>query len=165
MMTCQTIAWVLNDFWIMGFLVLAGWTTNNMNLYSAAVCMDSLSKGHSEKRRLTLVAILGTALALAHVLDHLALFLQVLAIFVGSMGAVILANFLLVKVPRMGMNLTAWAGGITFGLFNLFHFGSITSIAILDAFLGSVVIILLSSTLYDFLTRIRERSKLQRNEF
>ncbi len=132
LMKPNTFFW---NLWVMLFMILAGWTTNNTNLYSAAVCLESIWKNAQEKLRLTVVAIIGTLLALAHVLDHLTLFLQALGIFVGSMGAVILTNFLSKGESAIGISLLAWSLGVTMGLLNLFQMAVLTPIAVLDAFL------------------------------
>lgn len=129
------------NLWIMLFILIAGWTTNNTNLYSASVCLQALCKNLSEKARLLTIALLGTFLALGHVLDHLTLFLQMLGIFVGSMGAVILANYLMNGRLQIVMSFLSWVFGVLAGLLNLFHIFSLTSISILDAFL-------ISSTIY-----------------
>lgn len=130
------------NLWIMLFMILAGWTTNNTNLYSAAVCLETIFKNTNEKIRLTIVAGIGTLLAMAHILDHLALFLQMLGIFVGSMGAVILTNFLFSGKPQIALSLFAWGLGVTFGLMNLFQVISMTPIAVVDAFLVAAILTL-----------------------
>lgn len=123
------------NLWVLSFMILAGWTTNNTNLYSAAVCLGSIWKNAGEKLSLSLVALIGTVLALAHVLDHLTLFLQALAIFVGSMGAVILTNFLSGGKTFILISLIAWSLGVMMGLSNIFQLAVLTPIAVLDAFL------------------------------
>jgi cytosine permease len=134
LMNPQSFLW---NLWITLFLLLAGWTTNNTNLYSASVCLESIWKGLSEKLRLTLVSGMGILLASAHVLDHLGLFLQMLGIFVGSMGAVILVNFLAASkgTTQVKMSIISWILGVLIGLLNLFHVVDISPIAVLDAFL------------------------------
>lgn len=137
MMISDSTFW---NLWVMLFMLLAGWTTNNTNLYSASVCLESIWKGASEKTRLIVIAGLGTTLALMHVLDHLTIFLQGLGIFVGSMGAVVLTNFILNTKSCFEISLLAWVFGIIMGLLNLFQLIALTPIAVLDAFLMATLL-------------------------
>jgi cytosine permease len=123
------------NIWVMLFMVLAGWTTNNTNLYSAAVSLESIWKNSHEKLRITAVAMIGTMLALAHVFDHLTFFLQMLGICMGSMGAVILTNYISKRECDLRFSFMAWGLGVLIGLLNIFHIATLTPIAVLDSFL------------------------------
>lgn len=140
LMKPNTFLW---NLWILFFMLLAGWTTNNTNLYSAAVCLGAICKNIKEKACLAIIAICGTCLALAQVLDHFGLFLQMLGIFVGSMGAVILTNYISQATPKIAVSLSAWGLGVAFGLMNLFQMLSLTPIAVLDAYLIATLLTLL----------------------
>ncbi len=143
------------NVWVMLFMLLAGWTTNNTNLYSAAICLKTILPHQlTEKSRLVFVASLGVILALAHVLEHLSLFLQILGICIGGMGAVILANYLSRANSPTVFNLSVWGIGMLMGFGNLFDKVSITSIAVLDAFLIATILILLGKVyeIFDYRT-------------
>lgn len=131
------------NIWVAIFLVLAGWTTNNINLYSAAISLQSIFKNTSEKMATLCVGIAGTLLSCFNLLNHLELALDIMGIFIGSMGSVVLTRYLLVEY--VGLTLSprdyswcffGWSVGIFAGLISMSGF-SFTSIALLDAVLGA----------------------------
>lgn len=133
------------NIWVAMFLVLAGWTTNNLNLYSSAISLQSIFKNLSEKNSLILVGLLGTLLSSFDLLSHLELVLDVIGIFIASMGAVVLCRYLLLEYFGLRLSqkdysrcLYTWCVGIAFGLIGMKWY-SITSIALLDAVLGAFV--------------------------
>lgn len=131
------------NLWVALFLILAGWTTNNINLYSGAVCLEPLLKIQSEKKRILIFGSIGTALSCFNFLSNLIAILDIMGIFVASMGSVIITRYLIEKMQRFPVrkedypwHFFAWGLGIILGLSSMNNF-SLTSIPVLDATLGS----------------------------
>ncbi|MBS0621751.1 MAG: cytosine permease [Verrucomicrobia bacterium] len=81
-------------YWIVFFLVLAGWTTNNNNLYSAATCLHLLIPKWSQSWKMGVLGVVGSCLAALPLLDHLPLVLKVIGVIVTSGGAVTITAYL-----------------------------------------------------------------------
>ncbi|HEV8053168.1 MAG TPA: hypothetical protein VGP47_11800 [Parachlamydiaceae bacterium] len=131
--------------WVALFLVLAGWTTNNLNLYSSAICLQSIMKKIPEKSATLYVGIAGTFLSCFNLLEHLEFVLDVVGIFIASMGSVVISRFLaaeyfgLMLTPKdHSKSLIAWTIGIAVGFISISGY-SLTSIALLDAVLGAFI--------------------------
>lgn len=101
-------------------LIVAAWTTNVMNVYSAGLALGGLFGWPAERRGLaTLIAGgLGSALAAAGILDRLMGFLSLLTLTVMPIAGVMIATWWL--VPRSNgptrpwhpAGLLAWAAGV-----------------------------------------------------
>jgi cytosine permease len=144
------------NIWVAIFLILAGWTTNNVNLYSSAMCLQTIFRKLSEKRALLYVGMAGTFLSCFDLLKHLEMVLGVIGIFIGSMGAVVLTRYLFLEYYGKQLSsrdhfnsLVTWACGIIVGFFSLIMGYSLTTIPLLDAVLGASV-----STVFFTLTPI-----------
>jgi purine-cytosine permease-like protein len=131
------------NLWVALFLILAGWTTNNINLYSGAVCLEPLLKIKSEKLRTLLFGGVGTFLSCFNFLNHLIIVLDVMGIFVASMGSVIITRYLIEQVKKLPVtsndypcHFLAWMLGLAMG-FSSLNGVSLTSIPVLDATIGS----------------------------
>lgn len=134
---------VLWNLWIALFLILAGWTTNNLNLYSAVVCLESLLKKQTTRNCTLLAGGVGTFLSCFNLLNHLELALDLMGVLVASMGIVIITRYLIVQFngPPISPNderwhLVAWILGIAVGFYSLIGY-SLTSIPVLDAAIGA----------------------------
>jgi purine-cytosine permease-like protein len=133
------------NIWIALFLILAGWTTNNLNLYSAAMSIQSIYKNVSEKSLTLLLGLVGTVLSLFDLLAHLEAVLDLMGILVVSMGSVIIFRYAIVQMIGQGnrpcyhpLNIYAWAIGIGFGLLSLTDY-SLTAIPLVDAIIGTAL--------------------------
>lgn len=131
------------NIWVALFLVLAAWTTNNLNLYSGVVCLESILKAWSDKKRTLLFGGIGTIISCFNLLNHLELVLDVMGIFIVSMGTVIITRYLILQFNRMEItqqdyrqHFVAWLVGITLGFLSMKGLG-LTSIPVLDATIGS----------------------------
>lgn len=126
------------QIWVSSFLILAGWTTNNTNIYSAAVTLESFFPKLNHKFRTLIIGILGTIAACFPMIAHYEHALSGMTILVGSMGAVVMVSFLFnryfgehsYKLPA----LVAWIMGSLVGLINFVGYFKITSSALLDTF-------------------------------
>lgn len=139
--------------WVTSFLILAGWTTNNMNLYSGAASACSFLRNNLSFATTTLLfGFLGTLLANINLLEHLELFLEGMGIIVASMGSVIITRYLFVQISGNKvspadyiLHFLAWGIGASAGFLSLNGF-SITPVAVLDAaiaaHLGTYLILL-----------------------
>jgi|694.fasta_scaffold35750_3 cytosine permease len=138
------------NIWIACFLILAGWTTNNLNLYSGVVCLESIFENSSEKSRNLCLGLIGTALSCFNLINHLEVVLDGMGIFVSSMGSVILTSYLLYKQVNRGpaSYIFAWIVGIIIGFLSMAGY-SLTGMPVLDAMIGA--------SLGMSLTMIRER--------
>lgn len=100
------ITLVLSDLGIpvlgMIVLILSTWTTNTLNAYGAGlnvVMMFSLKE--SSRGRVTLISgSVGTILAVLGILDHLALFIDLLGATLTPMAGVIMADYFILKKGR-----------------------------------------------------------------
>jgi cytosine permease len=136
-------------------LVLATWTSNDKNLYEAALGLSSLLPG-VERWKLTAVAgAIGTLVAAAGIFQHFITMLIGLGITIGPIAGVYFADFLVRRdayegdAPAGGPSvrwsaMAAWALGILAGLATLppdeFGFGllRLTGVSALDAFLAAM---------------------------
>lgn len=144
------------QLWIAFFLIFAGWTTNNTNLYSAAVALEQLVWKKNSVARYVLVGAVGTALSCLNLISSFAPILNAMGILVSSMGAVIICNYGFNQIFDKNVNeygnyhyiinIVSWAIGTIFGFCNMFKFVSITGIELLDAFIagGLATLILLA---------------------
>ena len=140
------------NIWIAVFLVLAGWTTNNLNLYSASVSLGVVAKSSSMEARTWMIGCFGTLLACFDVLSHLVSVLNTIGVLISSMGAVIITRYILeqlsgipVTARDQSKHLIAWAMGLLFGFCGMNGL-SLTNISGLDAMIGAALGTL--STLY-----------------
>jgi cytosine permease len=126
------------NLWISLFILLAAWTTNTTNLYSATVCLDSLVKNKSHYIRCIITTAIAVGISLLNILEHFSLFLNVLVVVVGSLGAVILSAYCLqgdvTSARTQKGNLLGGIAGIAIGLSSVFHMFSLSGVAIVDAF-------------------------------
>lgn len=136
---------MLWNIWIASFLILAGWTTNNVNLYSGVVCLEFLWKKSSAVVRTVLFGGVGTVLACCDLLTHFETVLDVMGIFITSMGAVVITRYFLAQFKGLHTaphhqkwHFLAWACGIACGFISMTH-GMLTSIPVLDATIASCV--------------------------
>lgn len=133
------------NIWVALFLILAGWTTNNINLYSGAICLRSILKNISQKKATLWIGTAGTLLSCFDLLNHLELVLDVVGIFIASMGSVVLTRYFFLEYYGLQLSsrdysnsMLAWALGIAVGFISIMGY-SLTTIALLDAVLGASI--------------------------
>lgn len=120
--------------WVIAFLILAGWTTNNANLYSAAISLKTLAPKIEDNKRIILIGFLGTLLSCLDLLNNLNVALDLMGILLGSMGAVIVFYFAFRESENENKNIAIWLLGVISGIISYFGY-SILNIPVLDAFL------------------------------
>lgn len=133
------------NLWIASFLILAGWTTNNVNLYSGVMCLETIFKNSSEYLLVIAFGVASTSLSCINLLDHLHLVLEMIGLFIGSMGGVIFARYLLalrkgweLLTKEHQAHLVAWVIGIAVGILSWLGITA-TGISVLDATLGAAL--------------------------
>jgi len=159
------------NLWIALFLILAGWTTNNLNLYSIVDCFNQLIKNQTAKGRTLLGGGLGTFLACFNPLNHLEIVLSMIGILVISMGGVILARYSLALFNGLAVtkqderwHLAALLLGIGMGFYGILGY-SLTSIPVLDAALGAglgTCLILTKGKVVALVSIFKKRNRINR---
>ncbi len=129
---------VLWKGWVLAFLILAGWTTNNANLYSATVSLQTLAPSLNDKSRTLLIGFTGTILSCFNLLENLILVLDLIGIVLGSMGAVMMFHFAFKQLKNEKENIISWIVGFLCGLCGYFGY-TILKIPVLDAFTFALI--------------------------
>ena len=122
--------------WVVCFMLLAGWTTNNVNLYSAALSLRSLFSQLSFSRLMAMAGLGGCLLVFIPLLDQFATSLDLIGIFVASMGLVMFMAYILESGSMHANSFSiwlAWSIGIGSGLFVKFLPAWGTGAPVLDA--------------------------------
>ncbi|MDP1836322.1 MAG: hypothetical protein Q8K75_10415 [Chlamydiales bacterium] len=122
--------------WIALFLLIAGWASNNTNLFSAVISAEVLAPTISHDKRTLALGAFGTLLACLNVGQHVEQVVTVLGIGVSSMGGAMIAAYLLNSTATM-RNLFSWSLGYGVGLLAFFQIITLSDIALLDAFVCS----------------------------
>jgi len=140
--------------WVGLFILLAGWTTNNTNLYSASMGMRAICPKLSEKKITLIIGAFATLLSLLPLLESLSLVLDFMGIFVASMCGVIITAFCMKKfgLHELSQKL-AWVMGIVAGLLNMFLGSCFTNIAIVDALIASSFTLILMRVITTLLNK------------
>lgn len=73
------------------FILIAGWTTNNMNLYSAAINLKNLVPSLKESHSILIVGVISSLLAYVNPFEYL----DFIALLASAMGGVMLISFIL----------------------------------------------------------------------
>ena len=140
-------------------LVLATWTTNVANAYSAGFALLSLTKGKDEKRAFyTLLAgVIGTLLAVLGITNYFGNFLNILAAFIPPVaGVVIMDYFVIQKADPLKWKATEgvnWAGIISW------IGGSVFALAFPSIFVPTINGIVVACVLYVILYPVLAKSK------
>jgi cytosine permease len=141
----DSLAW---NIWVCAFFMLAGWTTNITNLYSAANCLGTLLPQCTERKRMAMIGSLGLVLAMLQILNYFTIVLQIIGIMVGSMGCTLLMRYLLNRLGYVFIStsrqqkrlLIVWGIGSLAGLISLSQMIVLTSIPLLDACLSAMLL-------------------------
>jgi purine-cytosine permease-like protein len=127
-------------FWVGLFLLLAGWTTNNTNLYSVAISLRAIMPNASQPFRIGLIGILAIAVSCFNILEHFETVLEGMTLAIGSMSAVIITRYVLCDQQfNYTSNIFCWVLGTCLGIFTLTNVFSLTTIPILDAWIVSAI--------------------------
>ena len=122
------------SLWVAFFLVLAGWTTNQANLYSASVSLESLFPSLNAFFRLAFLGLFGTLLSLINIEENLSIVLEGIGVVLSSMGAVLSLHYLFAKKISSQMNCIIFIGGMIVGIVGFIE------IPVLDGYLGAFIL-------------------------
>ncbi len=136
-----TVDLPLFRIWVSLFILFAGWTTNNTNLYSAIMSLRSAAPQLSEKWACVVMGGICILLSLCPLLERLMLVLDLMGVFIASMGGVVLTAYSLKRFLGLDLNAQkiAWVIGTLAGLLNIFLGGLLTPIAIVDTLIASAL--------------------------
>jgi purine-cytosine permease-like protein len=129
------------------FVIFAGWTTNNMNLYSGAINSRGVFPNFSYKIRVLLIGFIATIASCFSLVDNLSIILAILGVSLSAIGAVCLASYLmnfflkseLVK-NKQTLNLIILLLSIIFGISTSFGLFTLTFLDVLDSFLIAFIL-------------------------
>ena len=124
------------QFWVLGFVLLAGWTTNSANLYSAAVSLEPIFYSASFAKRAALVGGVGSVFACFPLMEGLELILEPIGVVLASMGAVLIVYMFTQNYTTAVHHFICWMAGVVVGMSGLIY-KSVSGIPILDAFFVS----------------------------
>ena len=126
------------NIWVLGFVLMAGWTTNSANLYSAIVSIGPVVPAASFPFRAVLVGGAGTLLSCLPLMEGLEMILHPIGIVLTSMGAVLICFFITQEKTTAVQNVLAWIAGTATGCLSMAT-ASVTGIPMLDGFVVSLI--------------------------
>jgi hypothetical protein len=125
--------------WIALFFLVAGWATNNTNLFSAVACAEAVTPGCSQTMRTYSIGAISTLLACTEMVHHVEWVITCLGIVTSSMGGALLVSHLHGGcTPKT--NLFAWGIGACVGFSAMGEWIILSEIALLDAFAGAAIL-------------------------
>ncbi len=139
------------SFFALFTIVFATWTTNDNNLYSAALALNSLFPKTAKWRVTVIAGTCGTILAMLGILSQFMNWMLVLSVSIPPIGAVMAADFFLFRRyaydPKVESELPAvrwqafasWGFGLFIGLLTYYKVFSFTTAPALDAIIVSSV--------------------------
>ncbi|WP_158542734.1 cytosine permease [Phytoactinopolyspora halophila] len=128
-------------------LMLAQWTSNDNNLYSAALGFVVVFRSWKKWQLTGIAGVIGIILALAGIYDSFTTFLTVLGIFIPPMAGVIVVDYYITRkteyqggfektvVPVRILSLAAWATGSGVSALTSYTDVSLTSMSAVDGLL------------------------------
>lgn len=122
------------DIWIGLFLVLAAWTTNTTNLYSAAMALKCLIPTRREKSVFWITAIFAAVVSQFDVMGNLQVCLEYMGVALGACFGIILGSFALDQPFSNKVKLLAFIIGCLAGYLQL-----ATGIGVLDSIIVSAL--------------------------
>lgn len=163
LMALQAGTWDIVDImirlgWGLGALVLlmlAQWTSNDNNLYSAALGFAVVFRKLRKWQLTALAGVIGIALALAGIYDNFQTWLTVLGVFIPPMAGVIGIDYYVTRKrryqggfevpvpPFRALPLTAWALGSAVAMLTSYTGVVLTSIPAVDGLLAGALLQLL----------------------
>ncbi len=128
--------------WVVAFLLLAGWTTNNSNLFSATACLKTLIPKVGTRICTLVIGICGTALSCLPLLARFPLTLNLMGVLIIAVGASVLVSHLLGRNDS-GWSLIACAMGGAVGLMTSLGVFALTGVPLIDAAATSGILTLI----------------------
>ena len=133
----------LFHMWVMVFVLLAGWTTNNTNLFSAYSNVQTVFK-LSQTKAHRIVGLLAVGAVFVPIVDNLGFVLDAMGILIACLGGCVMMHFFLNRVVckkeiserRSQVSILT---GALIGFYTLLTGGIFTQIAIVDALFASAL--------------------------
>ena len=140
---------LFGSLWILVFLILAGWTTNNANLFSAASSLKIWLPSLAYAQRVVIAGVIGTILSCFNVMQNFGTLLECMSIAVGSFGAIIAVQYCACVLDKDFtifplLNTIIWFVATSYGIGSFFGLLSITSFAVLDTFIFAFIASIIS---------------------
>jgi cytosine permease len=132
-----SFAW---NAWVSLFLLMAGWTTNNANLYSAGISLKAILSKGSENFCLIFCGIAGTMLSFLNLEQHLLLLLEIVGIVLAAAGGTMVIHQMTFRKMKLSWKGVSFVLGILSGFFSLMGYG-LSGLVVLDAFAVSFICI------------------------
>lgn len=141
----NSIVWQL---WVLFFLLFAGWTTNNANIYSATVALKTLLPKFSYATRVICIGVIGIIASCFDVLNSFESVLNLMGIAVSAIGAVIVTSYSVALLQKKNVqsknvlhvcNMIACIIGSIAGLLSFCELVVISALPLIDAFIVAVV--------------------------
>lgn len=126
----SSIAW---KGWVVFFIILAGWTTNNTNLYSAVISLKTTLKLSRDSYGQIALGIGATVFSLINIQENLSHFLEYLGVLLASVGGVMLVHQIVSGRTNKMLNSVALVLGIIVGWQGLIEL-EISGFRMIDAF-------------------------------
>ena len=143
-------------------LVLATWTTNATNLYSASLGMSQWFAARKDWQVTLVAGVIGTVLALARILDHFIDFLVFLSLAIPPVAGIYIVHYYLrptadfadsAKAQWRPESFVAWFGGTAFAVVLTYGYEtSLTTVPACDA-------TLVAAGLYAAITRLLQQRR------
>lgn len=135
-------------------VILATWTTNDNNLYSASLALNSIFPGTKKWKLTILCGFLGSIIAYLGILQHLGYWLQLLAVAIPPIGAILIYDWIIDPLPETSkpeqliqkpveFNISAWFSwfiGVSTGLLSFFKWIPLTNIPSFDAMIFTFLV-------------------------
>jgi cytosine permease len=119
--------------WVAFFIILAGWTTNNTNLYSAAIALKTVLKVTRDSYCQVALGIGATLFSLFNIQENLSHFLEYLGVLLASAGGVMLVHQMTSGRTNKACNSVGLAVGVLAGGISSMGF-EISGFGMVDAF-------------------------------
>ncbi len=120
--------------WVAIFIILAGWTTNNTNLYSAAASLKSALNLSSERGCYVIIGTAATLLSLIAGESNLTDFLEIAGIMLASAGGVMIFHQLRQTSTHARCNAVALLTAVSAGILELVEWIHLSGYGMIDAF-------------------------------
>jgi len=132
------------------FFLIAGWTTNNGNLYSATVAISSIPIPKNDRTKTIILGLLGTALSTIPLSKNYEAMLGFMCISISAIGATILARYSMdrfsLKIISPNHRIVYYAIiflSIFIGLLSQTNLVSISGYGFFDSFISAAMLVVL----------------------
>lgn len=155
---------LLWQLWVLFFLVFAGWTTNNANLYSATIALQTLFPRISYIICTLIIGGLGIVASCFDLLSSFESVLTMMSMMISAIGGVIVTSYIIdfftKNERRNGKKLKSLAAcfiGCIGGFLSFFEYMPLTGFALIDAFVIAGISIVVMTIIEKILLIMRKK--------